>query len=97
MGFGRNPAEAGNRVLASLASGFARVKSEYIGEWQQWQGTLLGLGSTASPGPSSKATEAEPRDLYRLSAAMLRVHEDKSFPRRDDREPVDSLGIRQGG
>jgi glucoamylase len=70
LGFGRNPAEAGHRALASLVSGFEAVRVEYVREWQNWQETLLPL---AVLGP-------EERDLYRISTAVLRTHEAKRFP-----------------
>jgi glucoamylase len=70
LGFGRNPAEAGHRALASLLDGFEASREEYVRQWQAWQDMLHPL------------TEEEPvkRDLYRLSTAVVRTHEAKRFP-----------------
>lgn len=64
LGFGANWAEAGFRALASLADGFQAAKDSYVAGWQDWQQTLIG--------PDDR--------LYRISAAVLRVHESKRFP-----------------
>jgi glucoamylase len=80
LGFGRNSAEAGNRALSSLTEGFGRLKTQYIREWQEWQETLLDLGSGDRPQPAPSGEHARARDLSRLSAAVIRAHEDKSFP-----------------
>jgi len=72
IGFGFNPAEAGQRVLASLLDGFDVARSAYIREWQDWQPTLqpLALKDDSSAG----------RDLYKISMSVLRTHESKRFP-----------------
>lgn len=70
LGFGRNAAEAGNRALASLSDGFDRAKEDYINEWQAWQKGLLPLAEE----------EANARDLYRISTAVMRTHEAKDTP-----------------
>ena len=67
LGFGRNPAEAGNRAAGSLARGFERAYDEYVQGWEEWQHSLLNL-----PEP----TRARP-GLYRTSTAVLRIHESK--------------------
>src|SRR5262249_11387045 len=69
LGFGGNAAEAGHRALASLQDGFATALADYEREWQAWQRSLLFLDKPA-PGE---------RDLYRISAAVLRTHEAKDF------------------
>ncbi len=69
LGFGRNPAEAGHRALASLLDGFEAARTEYIQQWQTWQQSLL---------PLEKDT-GQP-DLYRISTAVIRAHEAKRFP-----------------
>jgi glucoamylase len=66
LGFGGNSAEAGQRALQSLQDGFEAAKVVYIREWQDWQTALLPLERTSSIAP----------DLYRVSAAVLRTHED---------------------
>jgi glucoamylase len=69
LGFGRSAAEAGNRALASLSDGFERAKRDFVEEWAQWQERLAwrppGTGNT---------------DLFRISTAVIRVHEAKNFP-----------------
>jgi len=69
LGFGTNSAEAGHRALANLTDDFAKARAQYIREWQNWQQTLLPLPVSA----------AGTRDLYRISTAILRTHEAKSF------------------
>jgi glucoamylase len=69
LGFGRNPAEAGYRARASLQAGFEAARSDYEGEWRNWQSTL----------PSLERANAKGHDLYRVSTAVLRSHEDKRF------------------
>jgi glucoamylase len=70
LGFGRTPTEAGHRALSSLQGGFEAAQAAYVQAWQAWQSTLFPL-ETAGPGP---------RDLYRISTAVLRTHEAKRFP-----------------
>ncbi len=72
LGFGANTFEAGQRALASLLDGFDSAHSIYIHEWQNWLQTLLPLSSQNK----LKAT----RELYLVSAAVLRTHESKRFP-----------------
>ncbi len=72
LGFGGNVYEAGQRALASLFDGFDAALDRYLRDWQAWQGTLTDL----PPVPSGTAGP----DLYRVSSAVLRVHEAKHFP-----------------
>jgi glucoamylase len=69
LGFGRAVAEAGQQARASLLAGFATARAQYLQEWQAWQGSL----SVAEPVLPGR------RDLVRLSAAVIRTHEDKSL------------------
>jgi glucoamylase len=69
LGFGRNPAEAGYRALSSLQASFEAAWSDYEDEWRNWQNTLSSL---------EPATSKE-HNLYRVSTAVLRSHEDKRF------------------
>jgi glucoamylase len=71
LGFGRTPNEAGHRVLASLQDGFETAQKSYIKAWQTWQENLPAL---------KKGQHGEQRDLFRISAAVLRTHEAKRFP-----------------
>jgi glucoamylase len=70
LGFGRTSNEAAHRVSASLWDGFDRAASDYYRGWEDWQRTLRALQRTA---PVQK-------DLYRVSTAVLRVHESERFP-----------------
>ena len=70
LGFGRNPAEAGNRARSGLIDGFDSVRTEYIDEWRTWQRTLL-------PIDEEKSGEYK---LYRTSSAVLLTHEADNFP-----------------
>ena len=70
LGFGRNAAEAGHRVLASLSEGFERAIRGYAAGWRAWQKTLLPLDRPYSP---------PDHNTYRVSAAVLRCHEAGSF------------------
>ena len=70
LGFGRNPTEAGHRAYASMTDGFEAVQNRYVKEWHDWQDSLAKLDS-------SKEKVGE---LFRMSAAVLRMHESKRFP-----------------
>jgi glucoamylase len=70
LGFGRNPAEAGHRALASLLDGYEAAREAYILQWQAWQQGLLPM-EVEVPGDA---------DLYHTSAAVIRSHEAKRFP-----------------
>jgi glucoamylase len=70
LGFGLNAAEAGHRVLASLRDGFEAARADYIGQWQNWQQTLLSLEEQGS----------DDGDLCHITTAVIRTHEAKRFP-----------------
>jgi glucoamylase len=70
LGFGLTHREAAHRAAASLLDGFDQAASDYCGEWEAWQETLLPL-QRAAPGQ---------RDLYRVSTAVLRTHESSRTP-----------------
>jgi glucoamylase len=72
LGFGLNPSEAGQRALGSLLDGFPFARSLYLQEWRDWQRDLhpLTLKQDASAG----------RNLFEISAVVLRAHESKRFP-----------------
>lgn len=67
LGFGLSSEEAGHRVRASLTDGFARARDTYIQEWQTWQQSLPG-------------NDFGQDDVYRISTAVMRIHEGKRFP-----------------
>ncbi len=70
LGFGPDPAEAGHRALASLQDDPDALRAEYVGGWRDW---LEGLTPDALPPGGG-------RDLYEISAAVLRTHEAKAVP-----------------
>jgi glucoamylase len=72
LGFGRNPAEAGQRVLASLQEGFDSSREEYFREWQKWQEGFTGI--------STKVYKPGKVNVYEISRAVMRTHEAKRFP-----------------
>lgn len=67
IGFGTNPAEAGQRALSSLYEDYHEMRGEYIARWQYW------LKKYHLPEMDRKI------DLYSVSMMVLRVHEAKSF------------------
>lgn len=69
LGFGRTGNEANLRARSSLLEGFDSARERYLAHWQGWQQELL-------PPPPS----LDSRNLYRISAAVLRTHEAKRFP-----------------
>ncbi|HLR36988.1 MAG TPA: glucan 1,4-alpha-glucosidase [Chitinophagaceae bacterium] len=69
IGFGSDQEEAGLHAWSSLLNGFDRAYQQYIKEWQDWQKTITHQDSKKSPG-----------NMYRESAAVLRIHEAQRFP-----------------
>ncbi|MEJ2698345.1 MAG: glycoside hydrolase family 15 protein, partial [Desulfuromonadales bacterium] len=71
LGFGRHPAEAGNRACAALPDGFEAARADYACRWEHWKKELLPLDRERTP---------EGHTLYRISTAVVRTHEAASFP-----------------
>jgi glucoamylase len=69
LGFGTSPAEAGQHAANSLITGFNAIQDDYISSWQHWH-----RKRKAPP-----VTDVDTRSLVEFSAAVLRVHESKSF------------------
>ncbi|PYR66019.1 MAG: glucan 1,4-alpha-glucosidase [Acidobacteria bacterium] len=69
LAFGNSAAEAGHRARATLLDGFERARSIYVHEWTVWQRRLDHLHSDRAGA-----------DLARMSAAVLRCHEEKRIP-----------------
>ena len=69
LGFGATPAEAGQHARNSVITGFDDIAADYIGAWQRWH--------RARHTPDDPAVDENP--LIDFSAAMMRVHESKSF------------------
>jgi glucoamylase len=70
LGLCAEPGEAAGHALAGIRDDFDALVAEYVRDWQTWQETLLPLDEVR-PGE---------RGLYRTSAMVLRVHEDKTTP-----------------
>jgi glucoamylase len=70
LGFGRTAAEAGLRVRISLDGDADAALDEYTAGWRAWQDTLLSL---------DRAGHSEKHNTYRVSTAVLRAHEARSF------------------
>ena len=70
LSFGRNEGEAGYRARASLLQGFEAARKGYVHAWSEWQNALLPL----------EGSKQHPQNLYHISAAVMRTHEDKHFP-----------------
>lgn len=75
LGFGLTPAEAGVHVRSSLLNDFAALCADYLQGWQTWQASLLDLDQ-ADDGPA----DYQRRSLYRISTAVMGIHEAKRFP-----------------
>ena len=67
LGLGASPAEAAQCARASLQDDFEALRDEYVREWQDWQRPM------SPPEPLAPGG----RDLYRISMAVLRAHEDQ--------------------
>jgi glucoamylase len=70
VGCGPTPDEAAFCARASLGDGFTEAENRCLKEWKVWQSTL-------DPQPRLSARD---RDLYHISGAVLRMHEQKSIP-----------------
>jgi glucoamylase len=70
LGFGRTPTEAALRVRASLSEGVDTALAEYVAGWRSWQDLLL---------PLDGDVPVDGANTYRVSTAVLRTHEARSF------------------
>ena len=70
LGFGRSAAEAALRVRASLNDGIENALAGYVAGWRAWQDSLV---------PLDAALPAGSANTYRVSTAVLRTHEARSF------------------
>jgi len=70
IGFGSTAAEAGHRVLASLADGFEAARDAYVRGWQDWQASFRPVARSRDRGD----------DGWRTSLMVLRAHESKRLP-----------------
>src|SRR5438046_3213804 len=69
LGFGRRDSEAGHNARASLLQNFSTHVANYVQQWEDFQRGCLDLGEVDEAG----------FDLYRVSTAVLKTHETKSF------------------
>ncbi len=69
VGFGFDATEAGHHAWASIMDGFSYAKKRYTDEWQDWQNSLSHQNDSKN----------KIGNLSRISAAVLRMHESKSF------------------
>jgi glucoamylase len=69
LGFGRNDSEAGHNARAALLQEFSTHIADYVKQWEDFQRRCLDLGVVDDTG----------FDLYRVSTAVLKTHEAKSF------------------
>jgi len=69
LGFGRNDSEAGHDARGALLEEFSTHVADYAQQWEEFQRTCLDLGEVDDTG----------FDLYRVSTAVLKTHEAKSF------------------
>ena len=70
LGFGEIPSKAGHHVRGSLLPRFDEIEKRYIAGWQRFQAKCLDLRTAASG----------PHDLYRVSTAIMRTCEAKTYP-----------------
>jgi glucoamylase len=70
LAFGATPHEAAHRARASLLSGFDTARAHYVRDWTAWQRRLAADGGEA----------ADDARFARISAAVLRCHEEKHMP-----------------
>ncbi|MGH8283669.1 MAG: glucan 1,4-alpha-glucosidase [Gammaproteobacteria bacterium] len=69
LGFGHDPFEAGNKVLASLMDGYDSAAALYLREWRTWHKSLQEL----------EEDHDGKNNAYRISMNVLRTHESKLF------------------
>lgn len=70
LAFGSTAIEAGHRARESLLAGFESARATYVAEWQGWQKRL-------APSVTDGLTDGR---LVRISAAVVRCHEEKHMP-----------------
>ncbi len=70
IGFGDSWGEAGQRARSTLNEGYESIQNKYIAEWRDWQKQI----------DTIKNESKGKKDLYKISAAVLRIHEAKRQP-----------------
>lgn len=74
LGMGTSKETAATLAWCSLSDGFAVASQAYVDGWQQWRQQHRQPQSPQNQLPESV------RALYETSAAILRAHEDRTFP-----------------
>jgi len=70
VGFAAEAGDAGHCARAALLQGFDDSQKTYVHAWSEWQKGLLPLAGSRT----------HHQDIYRISAAVMRVHEDNHLP-----------------
>ena len=68
LGCGGTSAEAAQQARAALLRDFDQVRKQYVSGWRDFHSTVTEL------------SRSDDNDLFRVSAAISRVHESKRFP-----------------
>ena len=69
LAFGGTMAEAGQRARAALLQDFETLQGEFVRGWTRFQAQVSRSG----------AANSRKIDLYRVSTAVLKTHEEKRF------------------
>lgn len=72
VGFGSSKEAAATLALAALLEGFASLWEGYCASWRDWRAGV--------PGLSQNANLSREAALFALSAMVIKVHMDKTFP-----------------
>lgn len=64
LSFGRKPSEAASHARGSILDGFSSAKNRYMERWKEWLQSLLNVKGR----------------YFKISAAVLRLNEAKTFP-----------------
>ncbi len=70
LGWGGDPAEAGQQARAGLLQQFETTRALFVQQWQEAQRGYRAMEDLSG----------NPVDLYRVSTAMLETHQSKGFP-----------------
>src|ERR1043166_3569370 len=90
IGFGRDPSKAAHHALAALLPRFDASLAQYVRSWSPWQGSLR----PPPPPPRHLGKRQPPSPPGELRGPARPPVEE--LPRRHHREPLDSLGVREG-
>ena len=71
IGFGKDKYEAGQKALSSIIDGYEYLKKIYLEEWQDWRKQVDNVCISGVD---------DDYKLFKLSAAVLKVHTSKTIP-----------------